>query len=94
MSYLNAILRTRIAILHDNEEPRDVLISSDLRHALRREIDPMMLYRTDVKDEWLMGMKIEWTKPVDLTKPLVSIRTTKGDTRVVNYAATDEGNKG
>lgn len=83
MSYLLAIERVRRQILMDNEQPRDVLISSALRHAVLREVEPMMAYRFDAEKEFLMGMKIEWTKASALTKPQISIRTTRGDTRVV-----------
>jgi hypothetical protein len=80
---LAAIQRARVAILRDNEEPRDLLISDALKYPVLMEVNPFREYRADNEYESLMGMKIEWTKPVALTKPQISIRTTKGDLRVV-----------
>ena len=84
MSYLTAIAKARHAILADNEEPRDILVSVTLKHALMREVGPMYAYRCEPGKEQLMGMKLEWTKPVPLTQPQISIRTAKGDTRIVS----------
>ena len=83
MSYLSAINKARNAILADNEEPLDILISESVKHALLREVSPIYYQRTDAKYEWLMGMKIEWQKPRPLTMPQITIRTAKGDTRIV-----------
>lgn len=83
MSYLNAIGKARIDILKDNEEPRDILISVNLRHAILDEIGPY--YRCEgLEHETLMGMNVEWTKPVALTKPQIAIRTAAGDMRIVS----------
>lgn len=83
MSYLTAINKARIAILTDNEEPSVVRVSVTLKHLLLREIGPMYAYRAEPEKEQLMGMKLEWTKAVPLTHPQISIRTAKGDTRIV-----------
>lgn len=83
MSYLNAIAKVRTEILKDNEEPRDLLISDALKHFVLLEVNPLRLHATATYDH-LMGMKIEWTKPVALTKPQISIRTAKGDMRIVS----------
>lgn len=95
MSYLNAISKVRHEILFDNEQPRDILISEALKYPVLMEINPYRMYRAEDTYETLMGMKIEWTKPVALTKPQISIRTANGDTRIVTmldsgYAAPDK----
>ena len=84
MSYLNAIEKVRREILMDNERPMDVLIRVSLRNAVLQEVKQMMAYRSEQEYEYLMGMKIEWTKPKPLTHPQISIRTDKGDLRIVN----------
>lgn len=84
MSYLSAIHKTRNAILSDNEEPLDILISESVKHALMRELNPIYYQRSGEKYEWLMGMKIEWQKPRPLTMPQITIRTAKGDMRIVS----------
>lgn len=82
--YLQAIARARHDILKDNEEPRDILISADLKHAIRQECGNLSAYDFEIRGDQLMGMKVEWTKPKPLTAPQISIRTRKGDTRIVN----------
>ena len=86
MSYLNAIAKVRHDILKDNEEPRDLLISEALKYAVLLEVNPLRLYKNADTYDQMMGMKIEWTKPKPLTQPQISIRTAKGDVRIVNYA--------
>lgn len=76
---INRIAKGRIACLKDNEEPRDVLISIELRHQIRRECEPFMAYLCTAEHEKMMGMNIEWVrghKPED-----ISIRTVRGDVR-------------
>ncbi len=87
MSYLHAIAKVRHEILNDNEEPRDILISQSLKYPVLMEVNPLREYRAENEYEYLMGMKIEWTKPKPLTQPQISIRTAKGDVRIVNYVA-------
>ena len=89
MSYLTAIAKARHEILKDNEEPRDILISVNLRHAIMAEINPYAAYRFAMDGEQLMGMRVEWTKPVPLTKPQIVIRTAKGDARIVSMLDGD-----
>lgn len=89
MSYLNAIAKARHEILKDDEEPRDILISVALKHALLAEVNPYMDYRFSLDAEKLMGMNVEWTKPVPLTQPQIVIRTAKGDTRIVRMLDGD-----
>lgn len=89
MGYLPAIAKTRHQILADNEEPRDILISVAIKHALLDELG--LFYRRDgAVDETLMGMKVEWTKAKPLTEPQIVIRTAKGDSRIVNLLSGDE----
>ena len=90
MSYLSAIQRTRIEILSDNERPRDILISVALRYPLLADLNPMGEYRSNGEYDSLLGMKIEWTKSKPLTQPQVSIRTDKGDLRVVRFDGDKE----
>ena len=85
MSYLNAIAKVRHAILADNEVPRDILISEALKYPVLMEVNPYRMYSIGNEYESLMGMKIEWTKSKPLTQPQVSIRTDKGDLRVVRF---------
>lgn len=82
--YLSAIASARHRIFADNEEPRDILISVELKYAIHQEARPYVGYRFELAGETLMGMKIEWTNPVPLAQPKILIRTTKGDTRIVN----------
>lgn len=84
MSYLTAIAKARHGILSDNEEPRDILISENLKHAIRLECN-FPAYEFELRAEKLMGMNVEWTKAIPLTEPQISIRTAKGDTRIVHY---------
>jgi hypothetical protein len=87
MSYLTAIAKTRHEILMDNERPRDILISVNLKHAIREECR-LPAYEFELRAEKLMGMNVEWTKATALTKPQIVIRTDKGDTRIVSMLDT------
>lgn len=89
MSYLTAIAKARHDILKDNEEPASLLVSLTLKHALLREVGPMYAYRCEPGKEQLMGMKLEWTKPIPLTQPQITIRTARGDTRIVSMHSGD-----
>lgn len=91
MSYLTAIAKARHRILTDGEEPRELNISETIRRAFMDELDPMLVYRHEVVScSMLMGMHVKWSKPVALTAPQISIRTAKGDTRIVNVLDGDE----
>lgn len=79
MSLLKRIYKGRHDCLRDNEEPRDLLVSCALNHALMSEFEPRH-YMIDSQSEFLMGMHIEWVKPGQND---LSIRTTKGDIRIV-----------
>ena len=84
MSYLTAIAKARHEILKDNEEPRDLLVSANLKNALQSEIDTPYYGRIEFGGAVILfGMKVEWTKAGPLTKPQISIRTAKGDMRIV-----------
>lgn len=87
MNIVHAVAKARNECLSDNEEPRDLLISSDLKNRLKAEIGSHFRVASDPELETasMFGMKIEWTKPVPLKQPQVSIRTASGDLRVVNF---------
>ena len=84
MNYLTSIAKARDEILKDNEKPRDILISINLQHLILSELGPFSFssYRVSELTDYLMGMKVEWTKPATL--PQITIRTVKGDMKVVS----------
>ena len=74
---LHEIQRTRVAILKDNEEPKDLLLPETLEPMLRAAFG-IHLHPHPVKWQTYYGMRIEWMKPGTLP----SIRTAKGDIRI------------
>ncbi len=94
MSYLTRIHKARHAILKDNEEPRDLLISELLKFFIKGELETPMSGRIDMDgDLTILGMKVEWTKPKALTAPQIYIRTSKGDTRIVTMFDAQSGDE-
>lgn len=78
---IERVAKGRHACLKDNEEPRDVLISIALKQQIKHEAEKYMAYYHDGEWDRIMGMRVEWVRarsPSD-----ISIRTEKGDLRIV-----------
>jgi hypothetical protein len=89
-SILSRIYRGRITFLKENEEPRDVLIGVDLENQIKAELSPAAIYQMQRDHETLMGMKIEWQR----AGFGISIRSTKGDLRIIPEFAAHSPSKG
>jgi len=80
------IAKGRIMCLRDMEEPRDLILSAAIEYEFKKAMEPYMCYQRGAEYEAVMGMRIEWVRPGTAE---ISIRTNKGDVRIVRRANSE-----